>query len=88
MKKMTFSEYDKLCERLENNPYQCDGWWPTPEELKENMGSEVSQNIDFLTWILETNPDPETEEEKRSRNYINKLLRNNLKLIDDEEKIR
>ena len=52
---MTFDDYDALCERVGTNPYQCDDWWPTPEELKENIGNEINQNIDFLTWIIETN---------------------------------
>ena len=84
LKKKTFADYDALCERVGTNPYQCDDWWPTPEELKENIGNEINQNIDFLTWIIETNNPPETEEEKRSQKYINKLLRENLKLYDPE----
>lgn len=81
MKKMTFDDYDALCERIEQNPYQCDNWWPTPEELDKKLGGEISQNIDFLTWIIETNSPPETEEEKASKKYINKLLRENLQLL-------
>lgn len=86
MKRMTFDDYDALCERLRKNQYQCFDWWPSPEELKEKLGNEINTNIDFLTWILETNNPPETEEEKRSKAYINKLLRDNLKLYDPEDK--
>lgn len=86
MKKMTFADYDALCDRISVNPYQCIDWWPSPEELKEKLGNEINSNIDFLTWILETNNPPETEEEKESQRYINKLLRTNLKLYDPEDK--
>ena len=34
---------------------------------------------------METNNPPETEEEKESYKYINKLLRENLKLYDASE---
>lgn len=85
MKKMTFTEYDELVDRLHENKYSCDDWWPTPDELKEKMGGEINTNIPFLVWIMETNNPPETEEEKESYKYINKLLRENLKLYDASE---
>ena len=86
MKKMTFDDYDAMCERFGIMQYKCDDWWPTPEELKEKMGNEINPYLDFLTWIVETNNPPTTDEEKRSLKYINKLLRENLKLYDPEEK--
>lgn len=86
MKKMTFDDYDAMCDRFADMPYQCDNWWPSPEELDQKINGEINQYIDFLVWILETNEAPETEEEKRSEKYINKLLRENLKLIDHSEK--
>lgn len=85
MKRITFDEYDDLVERLHENKYACDDWWPSPDELKEKMGGEINANIPFLLWIVETNNPPETEEEKESYKYINKLLRDNLKLYDLNE---
>ena len=84
MKRMTFNDYDALVERLKENPYQCNGWWPSPEELDEKL-DEINPNIPFLIWIVETNPDPETEEEKASKRHINRILRENLKLYDPED---
>ena len=75
---MTFDDYDRLCERIKNNPYQCTDWWPSPKELKEKIGNEINSSIEFLIWILETNLEPETDEEKESKRYINKLLIDNL----------
>ncbi len=84
---MTFDEYDDLVDRLHENKYACDDWWPSPDEIKEKMGGEINANIPLLLWIVETNNPPETEEEKESYKYINKLLRDNLKLYDlNEEK--
>lgn len=82
---MAFTEYDELVERLQENKYPCDDWWPRPEELKEKMEGEINTNIPFLVWIIETNNPPETEKEKESCRYINKLLRDNLKLYDPTE---
>jgi hypothetical protein len=86
MKKMTFDEYDSLVDRLKENTYQCDNYWPTKEELREKMGNEINSTIPFLIWLVETNGEPETEEEIASKKYINKLLRENLKLYDKEDK--
>lgn len=86
MKKMTYDNYDAMCNRLESNVFQCIDWWPSPEEIKEKIGKEINQHIDFLIWILETNLPPETEEDKGSQKYINKLLRDNLKLYDPKDK--
>jgi len=80
MRNMTFEDYDKLCEKVKRNPYQCLDWWPSPEELKEKMGGDFNQSLEFLTWILETNRPPQTEEEKASQRYINKIMRENLNL--------
>ncbi|WP_141400997.1 hypothetical protein [Lacrimispora amygdalina] len=85
MKRMTFDEFDELVDRLKKNTYECDDWWPSPEELNEKMGNEINANIPFLVWILETNNPPETTAEKESQRYINKLLRDNLKLYDPNE---
>ena len=35
---MTFTEYDELVDRLHENKYSCDDWWPTPDEIKEKNG--------------------------------------------------
>ena len=57
----------------------------TVEEIKEKIGDDISGNIEFLIWILETNSEPETDEEAASKKYINKLLIQNLKLYDPED---
>lgn len=44
------------------------------------MGGDFNQSLEFLTWILETNRPPQTEEEKASQRYINKIMRENLNL--------
>lgn len=83
MRRMTFDEYDALCEQFEKSTYPCDNWWPSPKEIDEKIKGNIDDYIEFLIWIVETNEEPETSEEKESKRYINKILRENLELFDD-----
>ncbi len=80
---MSFDEYDLLADRVSKNNFKCGDWWPTIEEIKTKIEPNVNKYIEFLVWILETAEMPETPEQKASKNYINKLLINNLKLVNN-----
>lgn len=80
---MSFDEYDLLADRVSKNNFKCGDWWPTVEEIKTRIEPNVGKYIEFLVWILETADMPETKEQKESKNYINKLLINNLKLVNN-----
>lgn len=75
MTKMTFDEYDDFVERLVNGHYSNEGYYPSKEELDEKTNKEYDKYIDFLIFLAETNPEPETDEEIESMTYINKILR-------------
>jgi hypothetical protein len=79
---MSFDDYDNLVDRLTDNSFKCGDWWPTVEEIQENIEPYFNKNIEFLIWILETATPPRNEEEKRSKKYINNLLIKNLKMTD------
>ena len=51
---MSFDDYDTLVERLTDNSFKCEDWWPTIEEIQTYIESNVGKNIEFLLWILET----------------------------------
>lgn len=80
---MSFDEYDLLADRVSKNNFKCGDWWPTVEEIKTRIEPDVNKYIEFLVWILETADMPETQEQKESKKYINKLLINNLKLVNN-----
>ena len=75
-------ELDALYERIGDNQFRAYDWWPTVEELKAYVAPKPEKYMEFLIWILETADDPETPEEEASKKYINKLLRNMIKIKD------
>lgn len=79
---MSFDEYDTLIDRLNDNSFKCEDWWPTVEEIKEKIEPDLQKNLEFLIWIMETAQPPETEEQKASKKYINDLLIKHIKLTD------
>ena len=87
---MTLRDYDLLCDRLNSNGYKCGGWWPSIDDIKKYLEPEKEQYIEFMLWIVETADDPVTEEEKESKKYLNKLLRNTIKIkyTDDYDEAR
>ena len=80
---MSFTEYDILADRLSKNNFKCGPWWPTVEEIQTMIEPNLNKYLEFLIWILETAEKPETEEQKESKKYINKLLIKSLKLTDN-----
>ena len=79
---LTFDDYDTLTDRLNNNNYKAEDWWPTVEEIKTYIEPNLNKNFEFLIWITETADAPVTEEQKESKKYINNLLIKTLKLVE------
>lgn len=82
---MTFDEYDQLVERLESISYNPEGYFPTIEEIKKYLEPNFLENYKYMIWLTECNLKPETDEEKASYNYLNKILNKHIKLIDYED---
>lgn len=83
--KMTFDEYDALIEKLEKISYKPEGYYPTVQEIKDNLEPEFDKNFDYIVWLTECNENPDTEEGILSRNYLNRLLIKKLVLVDEED---
>lgn len=83
--KMTFDEYDALIEKLEKISYKPEGYYPTVQEIKDNLEPEFDKNFDYIVWLTECNEDPDTEEGILARNYLNRLLIKKLVLVDEED---
>lgn len=79
---MTMDELDILYERIGENQFKAYDWWPTVEEIKNYIESKPEKYIEFMIWILETADDPETPEEEESKKYLNRILRNTIKIKD------
>lgn len=87
---MTLKDYDMLCDRLNDNEYKCGNWWPSVEEIKKYLEPKKEEYAEFMLWIVETADAPVTDEEKASRNYLNRLLTNTIKIkyTDDYDEAR
>lgn len=83
--KMTFDEYDALIEKLEKISYKPEGYYPTVQEIKDNLEPEFNRNFDYIVWLTECNENPDTEEGILARNYLNRLLIKKLVLVDEED---
>lgn len=83
--KMTFDEYDALIEKLEKISYKPEGYYPTVQEIKDNLEPEFDKNFDYIVWLTECNENPDTEEGILARNYLNRLLIKKLVLEDEED---
>lgn len=83
--KMTFDEYDTLIEKLEKISYKPEGYYPTVQEIKDNLEPEFDKNFDYIVWLTECNENPDTEEGILARNYLNRLLIKKLVLVDEED---
>ena len=83
MLKMTYDEYDETEDRLLDLDYAADGWWPTKEDLKNKLKLNNKSDVEFLMWILATNPEPDYPDEKESRKLIKDILYKNLELVED-----
>ena len=83
--KMTFNEYDASIEKLEKISYKPEGYYPTVQEIKDNLEPEFDKNFDYIVWLTECNENPDTEEGILARNYLNRLLIKKLVLVDEED---
>ena len=83
--KMTFDEYDALIEKLEKISYKPEGYYPTVQEIKDNLEPEFDKNFDYIVWLTECNENPDTEEGILARNYLNRLLIKKLVLVNEED---
>lgn len=83
--KMTFDEYDALIEKLEKISYKPEGYYPTVQEIKDNLEPEFDKNFDYIVWLTECNENPDTEEGILAKNYLNRLLIKKLVLVDEED---
>lgn len=83
--KMTFDEYDALIEKLEKISYKPERYYPTVQEIKDNLEPEFDKNFDYIVWLTECNENPDTEEGILARNYLNRLLIKKLVLVDEED---
>jgi hypothetical protein len=80
-KEVSFDNYIAMCDRYAESMFLCGDWWPSINDIKTKIEPKLEQNLEFLIWIVETANPPKTPEQIESKNYINKLLKENLTIV-------
>lgn len=73
---MSFENYDKLTERLEQIENVDTGWLPEPEDLEERLCAECDEDVCFMIWLsLTAVRSTEKEMIEKRRSLMAKLYR-------------
>lgn len=83
-KEITYDELDAMLDRFDKAKYKCGNWWPSLEEIKQYIEPDIKNKLEFALWISETATEPITDEDKIARQYLNKLINNNLQIKGDK----
>ena len=83
-KKMTFSAYETMVGNLGNIGFKPNGFWPTIEQIEQDIVPNIRKNIPFLVWLVEYNDNVSSPENKKVKNYINRLINANIELVYDD----
>jgi hypothetical protein len=82
---MTYDEFDNFIEaedKLDFRAADYGTYWPSCDDLKRKFKINNKVDIFFLQWLLDTNGEPTTDEEIKSKKLIRKLLYDHLELAD------
>lgn len=84
--KMSYDEYDRLCENFEKGiipeKYNVSSWWPSPEQIKELIEPNFEDCLEMVVYQLTKNDPPCTQEEKLSQKMLNKLILERVKFYE------
>ncbi len=86
----TFDDYDELVARVSSMPFKRGEWWPTDYQIEHYIRPNFDLCYEFIVWMLETGPAPETEEQAESKKKLNDLLIEKIEFVEsypDEEEI-
>lgn len=81
--KCTYEVYEKYCKAFQEMKDKAGSYTPTENEIYQRIYPELEKYILFLLWIGMTGYD--TEENKKNRQIICTILKEELKLVEKEE---
>lgn len=82
------TEFDRLCDYMEEMPFRCGSWFPSLQEIKERIEPNIDRDIYFAIWILQTSDNPATEEDKVARRYLMQLVNDNIVVREPRQKYK
>ena len=84
----TQTEFDKLCDYMDELSFRCSSWFPTIEEIKEKLEPNIERDIYFAIWILETSDEPTTRSGIEARRYLMQLVNNHMFVREPRQKYK
>lgn len=84
--KMTYDNFDKLEEALENLETQAVPAYPTQWEVDHYIRPNFEKYLKYIMWLLSQDVEL-TEEELKIQKELRNMLYQNLELYDREEKL-
>ena len=79
--KITYDDYDRMEEQLQEIPNQSATWLPSDEELNTYVIKKPDKFLEFLVWLTLTVA-PATDEIKERLRAINRILYEKLVFVD------
>jgi hypothetical protein len=79
--KITYDDYDRLQEELEEIPNQSANWLPSEDDIKTYVAQKPETFLEFLLWLTFT-ATPATAEGKTQMRAINRILYEKLVFLD------
>ena len=73
---------DEMCDNFEVMKFKAGPWWPTMEEINTKIKPRIKEYLKFVIWITETAEEPKTEEEKKAKSSLLKLIYENLRVVN------
>lgn len=84
---VTFSEFDKFSANADKiELFNLQPYWPTPHDIAKFAVQLDTKRVALLfSWLMDSNGEPETDEEKLSKKAMQTYVHKHLDLIDDPE---
>lgn len=79
---LTYADYDRLQDELLQIPNPDPSWWPDVQDIKNTGLSDDCEFLEFLLWLTLTADPPQSESDKLSRRFINRILYQKIILED------
>lgn len=80
--------FDKMCEmydRLDEFEFETEGWYPTKKDIETYIMPDPDKHVKFLIWLSENAPAHMSEDEKKVKKIIDKIICDTIYVPDEEE---
>lgn len=84
-KLVSYNDYFKMCKNLTKLNISCTHWTPSDEEMELLKQTGVKYFLGLYIWVLETEPQNMSEEERKFHVRINRLVTDTVTFYEDDK---